>query len=122
MSIVLKSLVKRYGPNTVVDNVSLEIADGELFVLLGASGSGKSTILRMIAGLIPVEEGTILLNGRDVTHLPPQERNTGLVFQNYSLFHHMTVAENVEFGLAVRRRPRAERAAKRDELLALVGL
>ncbi len=122
MSIILRNLTKSYGESAVVDNVSLEIQDGELFVLLGASGSGKSTILRMIAGLIPVDDGTILLHGRDVTNLPPQERNTGFVFQNYSLFRHMTVAENVEFGLAVRKRPPAERAAKRDELLALVGL
>jgi ABC-type Fe3+/spermidine/putrescine transport system ATPase subunit/nucleotide-binding universal stress UspA family protein len=122
MSIILKNLSKTYGESAVVNNVSLEIQDGELFVLLGASGSGKSTILRMIAGLIPVEDGTVMLHGRDVTHLSPQERNTGFVFQNYSLFRHMTVAENVEFGLAVRKRPPAERAAKRDELLALVGL
>jgi sulfate transport system ATP-binding protein len=122
MSIVLRNLVKTYGPHTVVDNVSLEIADGELFVLLGASGSGKSTILRMIAGLVPVDSGQVLLHGRDVTDLPPQERNTGFVFQNYSLFQHMTVAENVEFGLQVRKRPPAERTVKRDELLALVGL
>jgi sulfate transport system ATP-binding protein len=122
MSIILRNLSKAYGESAVVDNVSLEIQDGELFVLLGASGSGKSTILRMIAGLIPVDEGTVLLHGRDVTNLSPQERNTGFVFQNYSLFRHMTVAENVEFGLAVRKRPPAERAAKRDELLALVGL
>jgi sulfate transport system ATP-binding protein len=122
MSIVLTDLVKRYAGEAVVDHVSLEVDDGEFFVLLGESGSGKSTILRMIAGLTPPDEGSIVLHGRDVTHLPPQERKTGFVFQNYSLFRHMTVAENVEFGLRVRRMPRAERAAKRDDLLALVGL
>jgi sulfate transport system ATP-binding protein len=122
MSIVLRDLTKRYGPHAVVDRVSVEIAQGELFVLLGASGSGKSTILRMIAGLAGADEGRVLLHGQDVTELPPQRRNTGLVFQNYALFQHMTVAENVVFGLSVRHVPRAERAAKRDELLALVGL
>jgi len=122
MSIVLTDLVKRYGGESVVDHVSLEVEDGEFFVLLGESGSGKSTILRMIAGLARPDEGSIVLHGRDVTNLPPQERNTGFVFQNYSLFRHMTVAENVEFSLRVRKVPRAERAAKRDDLLALVGL
>ena len=122
MSIILTDLVKRYAGEAVVDNVSLEVRDGEFFVLLGESGSGKSTILRMIAGLAVPDEGSIVLNGRDVTRLPPQNRNTGFVFQNYSLFRHMTVAENVEFGLRVHKVPRAERAAKRDDLLALVGL
>jgi sulfate transport system ATP-binding protein len=122
MSIVLTDLVKRYAGEAVVDHVSLEVEDGEFFVLLGESGSGKSTILRMIAGLASPDEGRIVLHGRDVTDLPPQERNTGFVFQNYSLFRHMTVAENVEFSLRVRKVPRAERAAKRDDLLALVGL
>jgi sulfate/thiosulfate transport system ATP-binding protein len=122
MSIVLTDLVKRFAGETVVDHVSLEVEDGEFFVLLGESGSGKSTILRMIAGLARPDEGSIVLHGRDVTNLPPQERNTGFVFQNYSLFRHMTVAENVEFSLRVRKVPRAERAAKRDDLLALVGL
>jgi sulfate/thiosulfate transport system ATP-binding protein len=122
MSIVLTDLVKRYAGEAVVDHVSLEVEDGEFFVLLGESGSGKSTILRMIAGLASPDEGRIVLHGRDVTDLPPQARNTGFVFQNYSLFRHMTVAENVEFSLRVRKVPRAERAAKRDDLLALVGL
>ncbi len=122
MSIVVKDLVKRYGHQTVVDRISLEIEEGELFVLLGASGSGKSTVLRMIAGLVPVDDGRILLHGEDVTDWSPQARNIGLVFQNYSLFPHMTVAENVEFGLAVRKVDPAERAERRDELLALVGL
>ncbi|MGB8645903.1 MAG: ATP-binding cassette domain-containing protein [Anaerolineae bacterium] len=122
MSIVLQNLFKQYATHTVVDHVSLEVHDGEMLVLLGPSGSGKSTILRMIAGLIPVEGGRILLHGRDVTDLPPQERNTGFVFQNYSLFRHMTVAENIEFGLEVRRVSKFHRKAKSDELLALVGL
>jgi len=122
MSIVLYDLVKRYGEQNVVDHMTLEVADGELFVLLGPSGSGKSTILRLIAGLTPVTAGRIALHGRDVTDLPPQQRGCGFVFQNYALFRHMTVAENIEFGLAVRKVPRQERARRRDELLDLVGL
>jgi sulfate/thiosulfate transport system ATP-binding protein len=122
MSITLNNLSKRYGNNLVVNNVSVEVQDGELFVLLGGSGSGKSTILRLISGLVPVDSGRIELNGRDVTHLPPQERGTGFVFQNYSIFRHMTVAENVEFGLRIRRTPATERSRRSSELLELVGL
>ncbi len=122
MSIELHDLVKRFGGHAVVDHVSTEIRDGELFVLLGPSGSGKSTILRIIAGLVPADDGRVVLHGRDVTLLPPQDRNIGLVFQDYALFPHMTVAENVEFGLAIRKVPREEREAKRDELLAMVDL
>src|SRR5713226_8664602 len=88
MSIVLEEISKRYGNQWVVDNVSLEVADKELFVLLGASGSGKSTMLRMIAGLNQPTSGRILLHGTDVTHLPPQKRGTRFVFQNYSIFRH----------------------------------
>jgi sulfate/thiosulfate transport system ATP-binding protein len=122
MSIILDQITKRYGGHQIVDKVSLEVSDGEFFVLLGASGSGKSTILRMIAGLIEPDSGRILLHGRDVTNLPPQRRDTGLVFQNYSIFQHMTVAENIEFGLRIRKKPKAERRAKCEELLDLVGL
>src|SRR6266498_2997186 len=122
MPITVESLSKRFGRSAVLDGVSLEVNDGELFVLLGASGSGKSTILRLIAGLTPADEGRIILDGRDVTNLPPQRRGTGFVFQNYSIFRHMSVAENIEFGLKIRRVPPDERARKRDELLDLVGL
>jgi sulfate transport system ATP-binding protein len=122
MSIVLDHLTKRYDGQCVVDDVSLEVADGELFVLLGASGSGKSTILRLIAGLTSPDGGKILLGGLDVTLLPPQQRGTGFVFQNYSIFRHMSVAENIEFGLKIRKRPRPERARRCEELLDLVGL
>lgn len=122
MSIVLENLTKRYGSHCVVNNVSLEVHDGELFVLLGASGSGKSTILRLIAGLSLCDSGRILLHGRDVTHLAPQPRGTGFVFQNYSIFRHMTVGENVEFGLKIRKVPAGDRARRREELLDLVGL
>src|SRR5215471_10626973 len=122
MSIILEQITKRFGRNWVVDNVSLEVADKELFVLLGSSGSGKSTILRMIAGLTQPTSGRIMLHGRDVTDLPPQERGTGFVFQNYSIFRHMTVAENIEFGLRIRKVPKEERVRRREQLLELAGL
>ena len=105
-----------------MDRASLEVGTGELFVLLGASGSGKSTILRMIAGLVLPDAGVVRLAGRDVTLLPPQQRDVGFVFQNYSIFRHMTVAENIEFGLRIRGVGRDERRERRDELLELVGL
>jgi sulfate transport system ATP-binding protein len=122
MSILLESVSKRYGEQTVVNNVSLEIKDGEFFVLLGSSGSGKTTVLNIIAGLASADEGRVLLHDREVTDLPTQERNVGFVFQNYALFEYMTVAENIEFGLQIRKVPKKERQMKRDELLELVGL
>ena len=122
MSIALEHLTKRYAGQPVVHEVSLEVAAGELFVLLGPSGSGKSTLLRMIAGLAEVDAGRILLHGRDVTSLSPQARGVGFVFQHYALFRHMTVAENVEFPLAVRKVAARKRRRRRDELLELVGL
>ena len=122
MSIVLEQLTKRYQGHSVVHDLSLEIADGELFVLLGPSGSGKSTVLRMIAGLAEADAGRILLHGRDVTHLPASKRGVGFVFQSYALFRGMTVAENIEFALSIRKVGRAERRRRRDELLELVGL
>lgn len=122
MSIILDNLTAHYGKNMVVNRVTLKINDGELFVLLGGSGSGKSTILRMIAGLTPLSGGSIEINGRDVTELPPQQRGTGFVFQNYSVFRHMTVSDNVEFGLRIRRVAHAERRRRSTELLDLVGL
>ncbi|HSK87612.1 MAG TPA: ATP-binding cassette domain-containing protein [Anaerolineales bacterium] len=122
MSILLENVSKRYGEQTVVNNVSLEIKDGEFFVLLGSSGSGKTTVLNIIAGLVPADEGCVLLHDRDVTNLPTQKRNVGFVFQNYALFEYMTIAENIEFGLRIQKVPKKERQAKRDELLELVGL
>ena len=122
MSIVLEGVTKRFEQHTVVNDVSLEIKDGEFFVLLGSSGSGKTTVLNIIAGLVSADAGNILLHGRDVSHLPPQKRNTGFVFQNYALFEYMTVAENIEFGLQIRKVAKRERQRKRDQLLELVGL
>lgn len=122
MSIVLEQLTKRYDGHPVVNNVSLEVGDGEFFVLLGSSGSGKTTILSLIAGLTAADHGQILLHGRDVTTLPTQQRRVGFVFQNYALFQYMSVADNIEFGLSIRKTPAAERKRRRDELLELVGL
>jgi sulfate transport system ATP-binding protein len=122
VSITLDQLTKRYQGVPVVNDVSLEIGDGEFFVLLGPSGSGKSTLLRAIAGLSGLDHGRIALHGRDVTHVAARRRGVGLVFQNYALFRHMTVAENIEFALRVRRMRAAERRLRRQELLRLVAL
>jgi sulfate transport system ATP-binding protein len=122
VSITLDQLTKRYQGVPVVNDVSLEIGDGEFFVLLGPSGSGKSTLLRAIAGLSGLDHGRIALHGRDVTHVSARRRGVGLVFQNYALFRHITVAENIEFALRVRRVRAAERRQRRQELLRLVAL
>jgi ABC-type Fe3+/spermidine/putrescine transport system ATPase subunit len=122
MSIALDQVTKRYQGSTVVNDVSIDIGDGEFFVLLGPSGSGKSTLLRAVAGLTGVDHGRISLHGRDVTHLAARHRGVGLVFQNYALFRHMTVADNIEFALRVRRMRAAARRARRNELLRLVAL
>ncbi len=122
MSIVLEELTKRYAGHPVVNGISLTVGDGELFVLLGSSGSGKSTLLRMIAGLTEVDAGRVTLHGRDVTELPPARRGVGFVFQSYALFPSLSVAENVEFALAVRGAAKDVRRRRRDELLELVGL
>ncbi len=122
MSITLDQITKRYQGAPVVNDVSIDIGDGEFFVLLGPSGSGKSTLLRAIAGLTGVDHGRISLHGRDVTHISARDRGVGLVFQNYALFRHMTVAENIEFALRVRRVRSAKRRERRRELLRLVAL
>src|SRR5690242_13435945 len=114
MSIVLEQLTKRYAGDPVVNRVALEIADGEFFVLIGPSGSGKSTVLRMIAGLNTVDEGRVWLHGRDVTYARPQDRNVGFVFQHYALFKHMSVADNIEFAMRVRRQSAQARRRRRD--------
>src|SRR5690349_9656838 len=122
MSIALDQVTKRYQDQPVVNDVSIEVGEGEFFVLLGPSGSGKSTLLRAIAGLTGIDHGRISLHGRDVTHVRARDRGVGLVFQNYALFRHMTVADNIEFALRVRRMKRADRLARRKELLKLVAL
>src|SRR6187402_2365909 len=122
MSITLDQVTKRYQGVPVVNDVSVEIGEGEFFVLLGPSGSGKSTLLRAIAGLTRVDHGRIALHGGDVTHVSARQRGVGLVFQNYALFKHMTVGDNIEFALRVRRVRAADRKARRKELLRLVAL
>src|SRR5436309_9237175 len=122
MGIAVKQVTKRFGEFVALDNVSLAIADRSLTALLGPSGSGKSTLLRVIAGLEKPETGQVLLDGKDATALVPQRRQVGFVFQHYAAFRHMTVRENVAFGLKVQRRPKREIGEKVDELLSLVQL
>ena len=122
MSIVLDQVTKRYQAIPVVNDVSLKVEQGEFLVLLGPSGSGKSTLLRAIAGLTEIDHGRVFLHGRDVTHLSAREREVGFVFQHYALFRHMTVGDNIEFALRVRKVKAAERRARRKELLRLVAL
>jgi sulfate/thiosulfate transport system ATP-binding protein len=122
MSIVARDVSKRFGDFVALDDVSLHVESGALTALLGPSGSGKSTLLRIIAGLEWPDAGEIFLGDADVTALPPQKRNVGFVFQHYAAFKHMTVRDNIAFGLKVRRRPRAEIRERVDELLHLVQL
>jgi sulfate/thiosulfate transport system ATP-binding protein len=117
-----RNIVKRFGDFTALDDVSVEVEAGSLTALLGPSGSGKSTLLRVIAGLERPDAGQVRLEGQDVTGVPPQQRGVGFVFQHYAAFKHMTVAENVAFGLRIRRRPRAEVRQRVAELLELVQL
>jgi sulfate transport system ATP-binding protein len=126
MSIVISNLTKRFGSFTALDNINLEIPNGELVALLGPSGSGKTTLLRIIAGLEFAESGQVAFDGNDATNTTPQNRHVGFVFQHYALFRHMSVLDNVTFGLSVKPRhlrPSREAAvAKAHELLQLVQL
>jgi sulfate/thiosulfate transport system ATP-binding protein len=122
MSILVRNATRRFGDFTALDDVSVEIPSGSLTALLGPSGSGKSTLLRVIAGLERPDAGSVEIDGRDATNLAPQRRGVGFVFQHYAAFKHMTVRENVAFGLKVARRPRAEIKARVAELLELVQL
>jgi sulfate transport system ATP-binding protein len=117
-----RGITKTFGGFTALDDVSVEVLTGSLTALLGPSGSGKSTLLRVIAGLERPDAGEVWLDGEDVTSRPPQRRGVGFVFQHYAAFKHMTVRENVAFGLKIRRRPRGEIAKRVDELLELVQL
>src|SRR6202042_1765789 len=118
----LSNITKCYGDFKAVDDLSLDVADGEFLVLLGPSGCGKTTTLRIVAGFIEPTSGSVRLGQRDITALPPWKRNAGLVFQSYALFPHMTVNENIAFGLEMRKMPKAEMAPKIAEALRLVRL
>src|SRR3989442_5354142 len=115
-------LSKRFKKSRVLEDVSFDVAEGESLVLLGASGSGKTTILRIIAGLEQPDKGRVFLHGKDVTDLPARERGVGVIFQSYPLFPRMTVEKNIAFGLKIRRRPRKERRETVNRLLELVRL
>jgi sulfate transport system ATP-binding protein len=122
----LEGITKRFGRYPALDHVDLEVRDGEFLALLGPSGSGKTTLLRIIAGLAFPDQGNVLFNGEDVTDLKVADRKVGFVFQHYALFKHMTIEDNVAFGLSVRKRsqrpPAAQIAARAHELLELVQL
>jgi sulfate transport system ATP-binding protein len=122
MAIEIRGVTKAFGDFTALDDVTITVRDGSLTALLGPSGGGKSTLLRVIAGLEQPDRGAVLLGGRDVTAVPARERGVGFVFQHYAPFKHMTVRDNVAFGLKVRKRPKDEIRDRVGELLALVHL
>ena len=120
--ISFENVSKRFGKMVAVDNVSLTITEGEFFCLLGPSGCGKTTLLRMLAGFETPSEGRVLIDGQDISTIPPNKRPVNMVFQSYAVFPHMTVADNVGYGLKVDRVPAGERAQRVEEALALVQL
>jgi sulfate transport system ATP-binding protein len=122
MSIEIRHVSKQFGQFAALDDVSLEVPSGSLAALLGPSGSGKSTLLRIIAGLEWPDTGEVLISGQDATAVAPQKRGVGFVFQHYAAFKHMTVRDNVAFGLRIRKRPKAEVRERVDQLLGLVQL
>jgi sulfate transport system ATP-binding protein len=122
MAIDVRNVSKSFNGFQALEDVSLSVPDGSLTALLGPSGGGKSTLLRVIAGLEAPDSGDVLFSGESVTTLPPQERGVGFVFQHYAAFKHMTVRDNIAFGLKIRKRPKAEVRERVDELLALVHL
>jgi sulfate transport system ATP-binding protein len=122
MSIEITNVNKRFGDFVALDNVNVSLPTGQLTALLGPSGGGKSTLLRIIAGLERADTGTIEIEGVDATRTAPQKRNVGFVFQHYAVFKHMTVAKNVAFGLEIRKKPKDEVRARVEELLKLVHL
>jgi spermidine/putrescine ABC transporter ATP-binding subunit len=121
-SVVLADVAKRFDGVAAVHDLSLEVRDGELLTLLGPSGCGKTSTLRIVAGLLQPERGRVLIGGRNVTRVPPERREVGMVFQDYALFPHLTVAENVAFGLRERAVPAGERERRVREMLGLVRL
>src|SRR5437868_9559101 len=122
MAIEARRVSKKFGTFAALDDVSVDVASGSLTALLGPSGSGKSTLLRVIAGLETPDAGDVFIYGHEATALTPQKRGVGFVFQHYSPFTHMTVWENVAFGLKIRKRPKSEIEARVGELLDLVQL
>ena len=122
MAIEIRGVTKRFGAFTALDDVSLTVRDGALTGLLGPSGGGKSTLLRVVAGLEQPDLGDVVIDGRSMTGIPAQDRGVGFVFQHYAAFKHMTVRDNVAFGLRIRKRPKDEIEARVGELLALVHL
>ncbi|RLV50552.1 sulfate ABC transporter ATP-binding protein [Nocardioides mangrovicus] len=122
MSINVSGVTKRFGDFVALDDVSVDLPTGQLTALLGPSGGGKSTLLRIIAGLESADSGTVTIEGTEATHLPPQKRNVGFVFQHYAAFKHMSVAKNVAFGLEIRHRSKEEVKKRVGDLLDLVHL
>ncbi|HEY7344744.1 MAG TPA: TOBE-like domain-containing protein [Gaiella sp.] len=122
MSISIRHITKRFDDFVALDDVSVDVAKGSLTALLGPSGSGKSTLLRIVAGLETADGGAVFIDEQDVTGRPPQKRGVGFVFQHYAAFKHMTVHDNVAFGLAIRKRPKAQIAERVNQLLRLVQL
>jgi len=122
VEVVLDGLVRRYGEVRALDGLDLTIKSGEMVALLGPSGCGKTTALRILAGLERADEGNVRVGGKDITDVPANKRDMGMVFQAYSLFPHMTVLENVAFGLKLRGVSQRDRQARGSEVLELVGL
>src|SRR5579864_2458738 len=121
-SVAIRDVRKAFGATSVIHGVDISIRDGEFVVLVGPSGCGKSTLLRMIAGLENVSSGEIRIGDRVVNDVPPKERDIAMVFQNYALYPHMTVAENMAFSLKLKRAPKAEIAARVDKAAGILGL
>ena len=120
--IEIRNVVKSFGSNTVLKHINLDVNEGEMVTLLGPSGCGKSTLLRAIAGLNDVDEGSVFIDGRDVTHVDVRQRQVGMVFQSYALFPNMTAAQNVAFGLSIKKLPKEEIQQKVSAMIELVGL